>query len=74
MAILNAYLLPGEVYDNLYQDITPVNTFRLIFNQYLGTDLEILKDESYYSTRARPYLFINVTDEVRSDGGSQPAE
>ena len=74
LAILNAYLLPGEVYDNLYQDITPVNTFRLIFNQYLGTDLEILKDESYYSTRARPYLFINVTDEVLSDGGSQPAE
>jgi hypothetical protein len=29
--------------------VTPVNSFRLIFNAYFGTDLEILDNRSYYS-------------------------
>jgi hypothetical protein len=70
LAILNAYLLPGDGTASLYDEITPVNTFRLIFNEYFGTDLEQLEDESYFSTRERPYEFINVTDAVRP-GSSQ---
>ena len=66
MSILNAYFFPDGDYDDLYQEITPVNTFRVIFNQYLGTDLEILEDRSYYSTWQRPYRFVDVTDEIRS--------
>jgi hypothetical protein len=48
-AILNAYYLPeggGEIF---YNTISPVNTFRSIFNYYLGTDFQILEDISYYS-------------------------
>ncbi len=74
MTILNAYLFPDRDYANLYQEITPVNTFRVILNQYLGTDLELLEDESYYSTWSHPYRFVNVTDIVRSNGDSQPPE
>jgi len=74
MTILNAYLFPERDYANLYPEITPVNTFRVIFNQYLGTDLELLEDESYYSTWTHPYVFFNVTDEVRSHRDSQPTE
>jgi hypothetical protein len=33
----------------LYETISPVNTFRVIFNAYFGTDYEILPDISYYS-------------------------
>jgi hypothetical protein len=51
-----------------------VNTFRLIFNQYLGTDLTLLEDESYYSSWTRPYQFFNVTDKVRSVETLQPME
>jgi hypothetical protein len=67
LSILNAYLLPGEDLGNLYEEITPVNTFRLIFNEYLGTDLELLEDRSYYSTWAHPYQFVDVTDEVQAE-------
>jgi hypothetical protein len=62
LAILNAYLLPGEGAEDLYEEITPVNTFRLIFNRYLGTDLEQLEDRSYFSSWNRPYELWDVTD------------
>jgi hypothetical protein len=61
MAILNAYLLPGIDPNLLYPDITPVNTFRLLFNAYLGTNYPFLDDRSYYSTNDRPFLFTDVT-------------
>jgi hypothetical protein len=45
--ILNAYYLPGGRSDLLYDDITPVNTFRLIFNSYFGGNYQLLDDVSY---------------------------
>jgi hypothetical protein len=44
--ILNAYYLPGDGYDFLYPTISPVNTFRLIFDKYFGTSLGLLPDYS----------------------------
>lgn len=67
MSILNAYLLTNNGNDNLYDDITPVNTFRIIFNDYFNTDYELLDDESYISTWDHPYKLINVTDKIDSD-------
>ena len=52
--ILNAYYLPGHS-NVLYPTISPVNTFRLIFNTYLGADYPLLKDISYDSPV--PYVF-----------------
>ncbi len=60
MAILNAYYLPDGGAQWLYDEITPVNTFRLVFNHYLGTHFPILEDQSYYSTWMEPYRFIAV--------------
>ncbi len=48
--ILNAYYLPGKDNQVLYETITPVNSFRLIFNLYFEMDYELLKDESYFSS------------------------
>lgn len=45
----------------LFASITPVNTFRLIFNLYFGARFELLNDRSYYSTYDNPYRFIDVT-------------
>jgi len=67
MSILNAYYLPGSGDKELYDGITPVNTFRVIFNHYFGTDLEILEDKCYFSTWRHPYKFIDVTDETNTD-------
>lgn len=43
--ILNAYYLPNGA-QNLYSTITPVNSFRLIFNEYFGGQYPMLPDES----------------------------
>lgn len=62
MAILNAIHLPGDGQSQLYASITPVNTFRLIFNVYFGTELGLLQDRSYFSTDAHPYQFIELVE------------
>ncbi|MBP9041643.1 MAG: hypothetical protein KBF64_07715 [Anaerolineaceae bacterium] len=46
--ILNAYYLPDGGNDLVYDSITPVNTFRLIFNQYFNGNLDLLPDHSYH--------------------------
>lgn len=63
MSILNAYYFPDGCNDFLYKSITPVNTFRVIFNRYFGMNFDFLEGNSYFS-ETRSYEFINVTDKV----------
>lgn len=49
MTILNAYYLPGKGSASLYPTITPVNSFRIILNEYFNQELELLPDVSYFS-------------------------
>jgi hypothetical protein len=65
-SILNAYYFPDGNYDALYPTITPVNSFRVVFNQYFGTELDVLDDRNYFATWLSPYLYSDVSDEVRS--------
>jgi len=65
--ILNVYYLPGGGDKVLYQSITPVNTFRLIFNFYFNANYELLDDQSYYSNDSALYKFINITEKVKYD-------
>ena len=44
MTILNAYHLPGAQPGWVYEGITPVNSFRMIFNRYFGTHYSYLPD------------------------------
>lgn len=45
---------------------TPVNTFRLLFNYYFGTNYPVLEDRSYIFTDSqRPYDFTEITDWVK---------
>jgi hypothetical protein len=62
MGIFNAYYLPQGGDDLLYQSISPVNSFRVVFNFYFGASFELLSDESYASGRPNPYRFVNVTE------------
>jgi hypothetical protein len=65
VGILNAMYLPGGQTDELSQDMTPVNTFRRIFNMYFGTDLEPLPDRVYvYGTNKEPYVLTDITKRV----------
>ena len=49
MAILNTYYVNEQARKDLYESITPVNTFRIIFNNYFGTKYPILDDRSYFA-------------------------
>jgi hypothetical protein len=46
--IYNAIYTGGQPLEGVYSSISPVNSFRLIFNQFFGTDYELLPDEKYY--------------------------
>jgi hypothetical protein len=64
MSIINAYYFPDLDYTQLYPGISPVNTFRIILDQYFGTDLGLLEDRSYFSLMEKPYEFMDVTEEL----------
>ncbi|MFH1447194.1 MAG: hypothetical protein ABIG43_07300 [Chloroflexota bacterium] len=58
LQILNAYYLPGDGNLNLYPSITPVNSFRIMFNTYFGTNYDILPDLGYHG---EPLMLIPET-------------
>jgi hypothetical protein len=60
-SILNAYLVPPRVRRNLYDTITPVNSFRVLFNSLFGASYPLLPDRSYFATVDRPLDFVDVT-------------
>jgi Sulfatase len=67
-SILNAYYLPKQ-YNRpgknaagmLYPSISPVNSFRVVFDAYFGAGLPLLPDRSFFSLWATPYDFEEVT-------------
>lgn len=63
--IFNAYYFPGVQDHGLYESITPVNTFRSVFNNYFGTDLPLLRDRNYvFEDFSHIYKFLDVTERV----------
>jgi hypothetical protein len=60
--ILYAVYFPDHDYQTLYDTITPVNTFRLVFNKYFGENMELLPDRTYYTNYDAMYDFSDVTD------------
>lgn len=68
-SILNAVRLPQETSrfkaNQLYDSISSVNTFRVIFNAVFGANLPLLPDRSFYSVRNDPFNWKEVTDTVR---------
>ncbi len=59
--ILNAYYLPNGGATKLYPSISPVNTFRAIFNYYFNQNYKLLDDKTYFShPNKSPYKFVKV--------------
>jgi len=65
MSILNAYYLPEKGKEQLYESITPVNSFRVILNYLFDANLELLRDKNYFIGKLNMYDFIDVTDRVK---------
>jgi hypothetical protein len=57
-SILNAYYVKDAAKSELYSTITPVNSFRIIFNNYFQTGYKLLPDKSYFA-----YTPEEMTDE-----------
>jgi hypothetical protein len=53
MKVLNAYYVDSNAKAKLYDSITPVNSFRIVLNEYFGTDYPLLQDVSYYAYQFR---------------------
>lgn len=53
VSILNAYYFPGNARKALYPSISPVNTFRVLLNEYFGYHLKLLGDVSYIPKRGQ---------------------
>jgi len=66
-SIFNAYYFPELDSEVIYDGITPVNSFRLIFNNYLNGNYELLEDKIYFSTYQNMFNFTDVTTIVRSN-------
>ena len=60
---LNAIYFPDEKHrEMLTDDLTNVNTFRIVFNSYFGSDYEMLEDRTYWGlSMKKPFWFKDVT-------------
>ncbi|HKJ60454.1 MAG TPA: sulfatase-like hydrolase/transferase, partial [Hyphomicrobiales bacterium] len=68
--ILNAYYFPNRDYSRLSNDITPVNSYRVLFNTYFGTHLPMLPDRIFaFPNDFTLYEFHDVTAKIRGKDG-----
>jgi hypothetical protein len=65
-AILNAIRIPGIESGTLRPNLSPVNTFRIVFNHLFAASYPILTDLSYFSSWAAPYNFVPISPNVLS--------
>lgn len=61
MSILNVYYFPHLDSEVIYDGITPVNSFRLVLNNYLNGNYELLEDRMYFATYQDMLNFTDVT-------------
>jgi len=73
-SILNVYYLPDDGEDLLYPGITPVNTFRLLLDTYLGADLKLLPERVFYSSFVHRPPVVEVTERADSRSNCTPPQ
>jgi hypothetical protein len=61
-SMLNAYYFPDQDYSRLYPSISPINSFRVLLDQFLNGEYPLLSDRHYYSPWGFPFDFTEVTD------------
>lgn len=62
--IFNAYYVPERCKDQLYPAISPVNSFRVIFNCLFNTNYRMLPDDLYLSEMRAPHNFRRITKDA----------
>jgi len=69
LPILNAYYLPDGGTEDLYPEISPVNSFRLVLRHYLDVPIRLLDDRHYLAYYDEPFRFEPVPAKAL-DGGA----
>ncbi len=59
--ILNALLLPDKIKEIIPNSVSPVNTFRIIFNHLFNTNYPILVNKYYFSPYDKTFMLIDKT-------------
>jgi hypothetical protein len=75
-AILNAIYAPDICQSQLYENMTPINTFRILLDCLFGEDYELLPDRQFFSNYNEITTYINQWDAQRAaqpDESSPPA-
>jgi hypothetical protein len=54
-SILNVYLVPDGLQFAFYESITPVNSYRVLFNGLFKRDFKMLPDRTFFAPYKRPY-------------------
>jgi hypothetical protein len=63
--VLNILYLPGIDYTTLSNDLSPINTFILIFNSYLGENFEYLPAKTYlFEDQGHIFDFRDITSQL----------
>jgi hypothetical protein len=62
--ILNAYYFPEGLTSELYNSITPVNSFRLILNTYFDGDYSLLEDRIFFTEKNGSYHLVDITTKI----------
>lgn len=74
MSILNAVYLPQQDYGEAIDDLTPLDSMKLVFNTLFDTRFPIGETPSTFSSWDAPYRFVDVTAQLRPTGPpDQPA-
>ena len=63
-------MVPGDNDQLLYPNITSVNTFRVVFNTFFGTQYPLLPDLIYKSESLE--LLLNLTESYEDMPNCQP--
>jgi hypothetical protein len=61
MSNINYIFVADKNRSSLYDNMTPVNTFRVLFNSYFDTNFDVLDDRVFFSTYVKPYDFTGIT-------------
>jgi hypothetical protein len=65
-AILNAIYFPKANRAGFYESMTPVNTFRVVFDTFFGANLARLADKSYLTVGSFSIDFANGASDAQS--------
>ncbi len=64
---INAIYFPNRHEDLAYEDISNVNSFRIIFNEYFNAEFELLEDKYFWMELGEPpFKIIDITEIIEN--------